>query len=110
MTSRMPKTARHQSLTNAKDTFARARHVWLFRCANRPALHAATLDSHGRNLPARVDQDGPWMLIGQLVVGPENTAHAGLDITAIKAGIEVDGVYLWNADLEIPQAQLRLMR
>jgi hypothetical protein len=84
--------------------------VSLFRCANRPALHADTLDSSGGKLPTRPDQDGPWTEIGQLTVGPDDTARTGIDITAIKTGIEADGIYLWNSDPDNPQSPLRLMR
>jgi hypothetical protein len=73
--------------------------VWLFRCANRPTLHGDTLDSSGGKLPTRPDQDGPWTQIGQLTVGPDDTARTGIDITAIKTGIEADayisGIQTW---------------
>jgi hypothetical protein len=37
-------------------------------------------------------------------------ADRATDIIAIKTGIEADGIYLWNSDLDIPQAPLRVIR
>jgi hypothetical protein len=37
-------------------------------------------------------------------------ADRATDIIAIKTGIEADGIYLWNSDLDIPRAPLHLMR
>jgi hypothetical protein len=90
--------------------FIEPRYVWLFQCSSRMALHAATLDRTAKNLPRKVCRDGKWTVSGQLVVGPDTTSITGIDIEAFKAGIQADGFYLWNADLEPLSDALRLMR
>jgi hypothetical protein len=94
----------------AKASFAKPQYVWVFQCSNRLALHAATFDRKGRNLPMPLCADGIWRLNGQLIVGPDNNGSVGIDITALKVGIKTDGYYLWNADLEPPPETLRLMK
>jgi hypothetical protein len=83
------------------------RYVWLFLCSNRIALHTATIDRTAKNLPTEACRDGKWIVSGQLVVGP---GSAGIDIEALKVGIQADGFYLWNADAEPLSDMLRLMR
>lgn len=90
--------------------FIELRYVWLFQCSNRMALCAATLDRTAKNLPREVCRDGKWSMSGQLVVGPDTTSSTGIDIEALKAGIQTDGFYLWNADAEPLSDTLRLMR
>jgi hypothetical protein len=96
--------------SRAKATFAEPRHVWLFRCSARLALHAATLDRRGRNLPAKLCTGGTWMVCGQMVVGPDDRTSAAVDVRALKVAIEKDGYYLWSADAEPPDDTLILMR
>jgi hypothetical protein len=74
------------------------------------ALHAASLDAKGRNLPKHLCVGGRWNRIGQLLVGPERECHVGMDIAALKAAIEQHGYYLWSADAEVLPDALRLMR
>ena len=68
------------------NVFAEPRYVWLFRCSNRIALHAATLDRKAGNLPEDVCRNFKWTISGQLVVGPDTTSSIGVDIDALKAG------------------------
>ena len=110
MTRRSSKMGREGPPTGEPNTFTEPRYVWLFQCSNRIALHAATLDQTAWNLPKKVCRDDKWTLIGQLVVGPDTKTSAGIDIEAVKAGIESDGFYLWNADMEPLPDTLRLMR
>jgi len=84
--------------------------VWLFQCSTRLALHAATLDRGGRNLPATLCAGGAWMVCGQIFVGPDARSSPAVDIKALKVAIEKDGYYLWNADTEPHTDGLRLMR
>jgi hypothetical protein len=90
--------------------FAELRYVWIFRCPGRPALHVATLDRRAERLPARVCKDENWVLSGQLIIGPLSDDSVGVDITALKAGIEQDGFYMWSADAAPLSTTLRLMR
>jgi hypothetical protein len=92
------------------DAFTRPRYVWLFQCSRRLALHAASLDAKGRSLPKCLCAGGRWNRIGQLVLGPEPDRHVAVDVTALKAGIEQYGYYLWSADAEVLPSSLRLMR
>jgi hypothetical protein len=78
--------------------FTEPRYVWLFQCSGRPVFHAATLDRRGRNLPKTICQNSSWTVSGQLIVGPGTSSSAGINLEALKAGIEKDGFYLWNAD------------
>ena len=98
------------STSGAMDVFAEFRYVWVFQCSDRLALHAATLDRSGPNLPKDPCGGGAWTLTGQLIVGPENRPSVGIDIGALKAGIAKDGFYLWNANMEPLPDTLRLMR
>jgi hypothetical protein len=82
----------------------------MFQCSTRLALHATTLDHRARNLPKNVCHGGEWTLTGQLIVGPQNAPMIGIDVQALIAGIEKDGHYLWNADMEPLRDKLRLMR
>lgn len=90
--------------------FTEPRYVWLFQCSNRMALHAATLDRTAKSLPANICRDGKWTMSGQLVVGPDTASSTGIGIEALKAGIQADGFYMWNADSEPLPDTLRLMR
>jgi hypothetical protein len=97
-------------MTGNKNVFSAPRYVWLFQCSNRIALHAATLDRSARNLPKDVCRDGKWTMSGQLVVGPDTTSSTGIDTLSLKAGIQKDGYYLWNADAGPLPDTLQLMR
>jgi hypothetical protein len=90
--------------------FAELRYVWLFQCSLRTALHAATLDKLGSNLPRHACTGGIWSCVGQLIVGPKHDRCIAVDIAALKAGIEQDGFYLWSAETEAPAVSLTLMR
>jgi hypothetical protein len=92
------------------DVFAEPRYVWVFLCSHRITLHAATLDRNGRNLPKDLCPGGAWTLSGQLVVGPNQSSRPGIDIVALKIGIEQNGWYLWSTEIEPPPDTLRLMR
>jgi hypothetical protein len=98
-----------EASNSAEGIFADRRLVWVFQCSKHLALHCATLDAKGTNLPAKVCAGGLWMRSGQLFVGPDNLKSVGVDINALKVGIADDGFYLWNADLE-PLPDLCLMR
>ena len=63
-------------------------------------MHAATLDQTASNLPTTVCQDGKWNVIGQLGVGPNTGSSPGIDLEALGTGIQAEGYYLWNADME----------
>jgi hypothetical protein len=110
MTNRKRTTGTTTIPTGGNDVFAEPRYVWVFQCSNRLAIHVATLDRSGPNLSKDLCRDGVWTLTGQLVVGPKNHPSVGIDIDAVKAGIEQDGFYLWNADVEPLPDTLRLMR
>ena len=111
MTSRKLKAGdKDLSISGTLDVFAESRYVWVFQCSERLALHAATLDRSGPNLPNDPCGGGAWTLTGQLIVGPENRPSVGIDIGALKAGITKNGFYLWNADMEPLPDTLRLMR
>lgn len=84
--------------------------MWLFQCSHRTALHAATLDKLGSNLPKDACVGGAWCSVGQLIVGPKRDRHIGLDLAALKAGIEQDGFYLWRAEFGAFVDSLKLMR
>lgn len=90
--------------------FAQLRYVWLFQCSHRTALHAATLDKLGRNLPEHACTGGTWNCVGQLIVGPKRHRHIGVNTAALKAGIEQEGFFLWIAEIETPPGSLTLMR
>ena len=92
------------------ETFAQPQYVWILHCSKHPSLHAATLDRRARNLPETVCLDGKWIISGQLIVGPTNHPVPGMDVVALKAAIEQDGYYLWNADFEPLPDDLLLMR
>ena len=102
-------TGRKKTLTGTSE-FGEPHYVWLFQCSNRIFLHAATLDRTAKNLPMDVCREGKWNLIGQLVVGTDTQSSAGIDIITLKAGIQKDGFYLWNADMEPLPDSLRPMR
>jgi hypothetical protein len=53
---------------------------------------------------------GKWTVSGQLVVEPDTMSSTGIDIEALKIGIQTDGFYLWNADGEPLPDGLQLMR
>jgi len=110
MKNRKQTIAEEELHTIATGVFAETRYVWIFRCSTRLALHAATLDRRARNLPKGLCQGGAWTVNGQLVVGPDTRAGVGFDINALRAGIEREGYYLWNADMEPAPNPLRLMR
>jgi hypothetical protein len=95
---------------NGAGVFVESRYVWVFQCSTRLALHAATLDRNARNVPQSICHEGEWVLNGQLIVGPQNAPMAGIDIEALKVGIEEDGYYVWSADTESPLGLLQLMR
>lgn len=80
--------------------FAEDRYVYQFTNRSRMSLHAATLDRRGKNLPQSGGDLKEWVLTGQLVVGPIVRPSLGIDISALKVGIEQDGFYMWNADYE----------
>jgi uncharacterized protein YcgL (UPF0745 family) len=95
----------------AANVFSTPRYVWLFQCSSRLALHAATLDRRGGNLPVNLCAGGgAWKVCGQMVVGPDARSSPVVDVQALKVAIEKDGYYLWNADAEPPGDGLRLMR
>jgi hypothetical protein len=73
-------------------------------------LHAATLDQMGQNLPTNACQGGIWTVIGQLTVGSDQGSRPGIDIAALKIGIEQDGFYLWSTEMEPSPEPLRPMR
>ena len=87
--------------------FREPRYVWLFQCSNRLALHAATLDPRGRNLPKSICQGGTWSVSGQLIVGARSKGSLAVDIEALRSGIEMDGFFLWNAE---PMSQRDTLR
>lgn len=109
MTVRKATAAKEPPLSGSL-AFTEPRYVWVFQCSTQAVLHAATLDRTARNLPKKACRVGEWTLNGQLVVGPQNAPMAGIDIDALKAGIENDGFYLWNAAMEPSPDTLRLMR
>jgi hypothetical protein len=45
-----------------------------------------------------------------LTVGSDQSSRPGIDITALKIGIEQDGFYLWSTEMEPPPEPLRPMR
>jgi hypothetical protein len=94
----------------ATGVFAEPRYVWIFQCSRRATLRAATLDRRGRNLPTNLCQGGTWTVSGQLTVGSDQSSRPGIDITALKIGIEQDGFYLWSTEMEPPPEPLRPMR
>ena len=110
MTIRTSKNSNKVQSDHGTTVFTEPRYVWLFQCSNRIVVHVATLDRTASNLPSAVCRDGKWDLIGQLVIGPETKSSAGIDIVALKSGVQADGFYLWNADIEPPTDDLRLMR
>jgi hypothetical protein len=81
----------------------------VFQCSRRPALHAATLDGDGLNLPKHRCPSGDWIRTGQLIVRAKRDSFIGTEINTLKAGIEQDGYYLWNADAEVLLIMPRLM-
>jgi hypothetical protein len=92
------------------EMFAEQHYVWVFQCSHRVTLHAATLDRKGRNLPKGLCSGGTWALSGQMVVGPDQSSRPGIDIVALKIGIQQNGFYLWSTELEPPPNTLRLIR
>jgi hypothetical protein len=99
-------TAGTKEVHSARRLFTEPRYVWLFQCSDRLVLNAATLDRRGRNLPKTICQNSSWTVSGQLIVGPGTSSSAGINLEALKAGIEKDGFYLWNADAS-PRRALR---
>lgn len=110
MASGTPKNADEAQSNQETTVFTGLRYVWLFQCSTRTALHAATLDRTAGDLPTAVCRDGKWNLTGQLLIGEDTKSTAGIDIVALKSGIQTDGFYLWNADMEPLPDSLRLMR
>lgn len=110
MMNQTPNIDNKISPIRATNVFDTHRYVWLFQCSRQTAIHAAALNQTTRNLPRTVCQDGRWVLNGQLVIGPDTGEIIGIDITALKAGIEKDGFYMWNADFEPLPNTLKLMR
>jgi hypothetical protein len=110
MMDRKPKPHKEERANENSDVFAEPRYVSVFHCSRRNTLHAATLDRKGRNLPKDLCAGGAWTLIGQLVVGPDQSMHPEFDIKVLKIGIEQNGFYLWSTETEPPPDTLRLMR
>lgn len=92
------------------EMFTSPRNVWVFQCEKRLALHAASLDQTGESVPSTACRDGRWILIGQMTVGPDDGPRIGVDVVALKTGIQNDGFYLWNADEEPWPPNVRLIR
>lgn len=99
-----------RSSHSAHNLFADHQMAWIFQCSMRPALHSATLDAEGTNLPADVCAGGLWERSGQLFLGPDNLKSVGIDMVALKLAIAKEGFFLWNADIEPLPKHLRLMR
>jgi hypothetical protein len=110
MAERKPKPMEKERTNRPTDVFAEPRYVWVFRSSRQITLHAATLDQKGRNLPKDLCSGSAWALIGQLVVGPDKNSRLGVDIEALKIGIEQNSFYLWSTATEPPPDTLRLMR
>jgi hypothetical protein len=109
MTKRKSTAAKKPPLSGA-GLSSESKYVWVFQCSSKLALHAATLDPRARNLPKTVCQGAEWTRNGLLVMGPHNAPMAGIDVIALIVGIEKDGYYIWNADMEPPLDTTRLMR
>jgi hypothetical protein len=93
-----------------EDGFTEPHYVWLFQCSNQTALHATTRDPKAGNRPKDACRDGRWTIGSQLVVGPDTMSNTGINIEALKAGIQREGFYLWNVAIEALSDTLRLMR
>jgi hypothetical protein len=110
MSSRTSTPGEKDQASGTKSVFAESRYVSVFQCSHRMTLHAATLDGEGRNLPTNPSQGGKWTMSRQIVVGPDQANRPGIDMVALKAGIEQNGFYLWNTEMEPAPEPLRLMR
>ena len=64
-----------------------------FRSERTSELHGFTDDPSGAKLPA---EDGPWRFVR--TVDPGQGWAAPIDLSAVEAGVRVNGFYLFQSD------------